>query len=96
MTEISPVPLKVSNDGLEGLVCKALPLTGNKVFLDDPEACHCLKKKENIIAKFESRKLKCRIKNNRKIMKNKSKELNELKFSNNLYISESMLVLQQR
>ena len=28
--------------------------------------------------------------NNRKIIKNKSKKLNELMFSNNLYISQSM------
>ena len=46
--------------------------------------------KEDVIIKFKSRKLKYKVINNRKIMKNKSKELNELKFSNNLYISESM------
>ena len=90
MTEISPVPLEVSNDELEELVCKALSLTGNKVFPDDLEACHHLKKKGNVIIKFKSRKLKYKIINNRKIMKNKSKELNELNFSNNLYISESI------
>ena len=65
-------------------------LTGNEVYPDDLEACHRLKKKENVIIKFKSRKLKYKVINNRKIMKNKSKELNELKFSNNLYISESM------
>ena len=70
--------------------CKALSLTGNKVFPDDLEACHRLKKRENVIIKFKSRKLKYKIINNRKIMKSKSKELNESKFSNNLYIYESM------
>ena len=90
MIEISPVPLDVSNSELEGLVCKALSLTENEVHPDDLEACHHLKKKENVIIKFKSRKLKYKVINNRKIMKNKSKELNELKFSNNLYISESM------
>ena len=35
-------------------------------------------------------KLKYKILNNRKIIKNKSKELNELKLSDNLYSSESM------
>ena len=90
MIEISPVPLEVSNNELEGLVCKVLSLTGNEVYPDDLEACHCVKKKENVIIKFKSRKLKYKVINNRKIMKNKSKELNELKFSNNLYISESM------
>ena len=88
--EIPPVPLDVSNSELEGLVCKALSLTENEVHPDDLEACHRLKKKENFIIKFKSRKLKYKAINNRKIMKNKSKELNELKFSNNLYISESM------
>ena len=90
MIEISPVPLEVSNNKLEGLVCKALSLTGSEVYLDDIEAYQRLKKKENVIIKFKSRKLKYRVIKNRKIMKNKSKELNDLKFSNNLYISERM------
>ena len=40
MTEISLVPLDVSNNELEGLVCKVLSLTGNEVFSNDLEACH--------------------------------------------------------
>ena len=84
------VPLELSNNELEELVCKALALTGNEVYPDDLEVCHRLKKKENVIVKFKSRKLKYKVINIRKIMKNKSKELNKLKFSNNLYISESM------
>ena len=70
--------------------CKALFLTGNEVYPSDLEACHHLKKKGNVTVKFKSRKLKYKVINNRKTMKNKSKELNKLKFSNNLYISESM------
>ena len=81
MTEVSPVPLELSNNELEGLVCKALFLTGNEVYPDDLEACHRLKKKENVIVEFKSRKLKYKVINNRKVMKSKSKELNELKFS---------------
>ena len=88
MIEISAVPLDVSNSKLEGLVCKALSLTENEVHTDDLEACHRFKKKENAIIKFRSRKLKYKVINYRKIMRNKSKELND--FSNNLYISESM------
>ena len=65
-------------------------MTGNKVSPDDLEACHRLKKKENVIIKFKSRKLKYKTINNSQMKKNKSKELNKLKFSNNLYISESM------
>ena len=38
MIETSPVPLEVSNNVLEGLVCKALSLTGNEVYADNLEA----------------------------------------------------------
>ena len=56
------------------------------VFSDNIEACHRLKKEE-----FKLKyKLKYKILNNEKIIKNKSKELNELKLSDNLYSSESM------
>ena len=72
MIEISSVPLEVTNNELEGFLCKALPLTGNEVYPDDLEACHRLKKKESVIIKFKSRKLKYKVINNRKIMKNKS------------------------
>ena len=37
MIQISPVPLEVSNDELEGLVCRALSLAGNKNSPDDLE-----------------------------------------------------------
>ena len=53
MTEIYPVPLEVSNNEL-GRVCKALSLTGNQVYPDDLEACHGLKKKENVIINSNS------------------------------------------
>ena len=92
-TEISPVPLKLSNAELEGLADRALSVTGNDVNPDDLEACHHFKKRVNVIIKFKSRKLKHKIINNWKTMKNNSKELNELKFSNNLYIPESMCVM---
>ena len=59
MIEISPVPLKVSNDELEGRACKALSLTGNEVSPNDLEACPYLKKKEKVIIKFKSRKVNC-------------------------------------
>ena len=51
--EISTVPLELSNAELEGLVCRALFMTGNEVSLDDLEACHHLKKRENFIVKFK-------------------------------------------
>ena len=46
MIEISPVPLDVSNNELEGLVCKALSLTENEVYPDDLEAVTVSRKKE--------------------------------------------------
>ena len=88
MIEICPVPLEVSNDKLDGLVCRALSLTGN--ISQWSWSMSRLKKKENVIVKYKSRKLKYKIINKRKIIKNKSKELNESKFSYNLCISESM------
>ena len=78
MIEISPVPLEVSNDEIERLGCRALSLTGNKVSPDDLNASHRLKKKENVIVKFKSRKLKYKIINNRKIMKNKNQKVERI------------------
>ena len=45
MIDISAVPLEVSKNELEGLVCKALSFTRNEICPDDLEACHRLKKK---------------------------------------------------
>ena len=86
MIEISPVPLELSNIAkrCSWQEMKYIPVILKHVILE------MVKKKENDIVKFNSRKLKCKVINNRKTMKNKSKELNKLKFSNNLYISESM------
>ena len=86
MIEISPVPLELSNIAkrCSWQEMKYIPVILKHVILE------MVKKKENDIVKFNSRKLKYKVINNRKTMKNKSKELNKLKFSNNLYISESM------
>ena len=48
------------------------------------------RKKKMSFSNSKAENLKCKIINNRKTMKNKSKELNKLKFSNNLYTSESI------
>ena len=71
MIEIPPVRLEVSNNDLEGLVCKVLSLTVNKVYPDNLEACQRLKIKENVIIKFKSKKLNYKVIYNRKIMKKK-------------------------
>ena len=89
ITEISPVQPMLSNAELEGLVCKALYLTENDLN-PNLEACDHLKKKDNVTKKYESRKLKYKVVDNRKTMENECKELSKLKFSNNLYISGSL------
>ena len=64
---VNPVPPSISSDEeLELNICKALSLTGHQVKLDDLQACHCLKKKKLVIAKFKCRKLKWRVLVNRK------------------------------
>ena len=40
---------------------KRTGLTGNKISPDDLQACHPLKKKENVILKFKSSKLKYKL-----------------------------------
>ena len=52
------VPSELSSAELEGLVCKVISLTGNNVNPDSLEVCHRLKKKDNVIIKFKSWKLK--------------------------------------
>ena len=61
------------------LFYKALLLLGNKVYPDDLETCQTLKKRENVIVKFKGEKLKYKV-IGMETIKNKSKELNELKF----------------
>ena len=61
MIEISPVPLEVSNNELEGLVCKALFLTGNEVYPNDLEACHRFKKKKKRNCHHQIQKQKTKV-----------------------------------
>ena len=42
-----------ANAELERLIYKAITLTWNEVYLDDLEARHHLKKRENVIIKFK-------------------------------------------
>ena len=58
MIEISPVSLEISNNELEGLVYKPLSLTGNKVYPNDLEACHRLKKKRKGHYQIQKQKTK--------------------------------------
>ena len=88
--EVNPVPPSISDEELELNICKALSLNGHEVKPDDLQDCRRLKKKESVIVKFKCRKLKRRVLVNRKNLRNKSKDLRQLKFSGKLFISERM------
>ena len=49
-----------------------------------------MKKKESVIVKFECRKLKRKVLVNRKNLRNKSKDLRQLKFSGKIFVLENM------
>ena len=88
--EINPVPISIGDYVLENSVCRAFSLTSHEVKPDDLKACHRLKKRDFVIAKFKCRKQKCGIFINRKNLCNKSNVLTQLNFSGRLFISDSM------
>ena len=88
--EVNPIPPSISDEELKLNICEALSLTGHKVKPNDLQACHHLKKKELVIAKFKCRKLKRKVLFNQKNLQNKSEDLCQLKFSDKLFISQSM------
>ena len=59
--EINPVPSDIADDVLEQSVCQALSLTGISVEPDDLQACHRMRKKDQVIIKFKWRKQKHRV-----------------------------------
>ena len=88
--EISPVPSDIADDVLEQSVCQALSLTGISVELDNPQACHRMRKKDHVIINLKCRKQRHRALLNRKTLQNKSLDLTQLKFSRRLFVNESM------
>ena len=80
----------ISYGEVELNICKAVSLTDHEVKPDNLQACHRLKKKESVIAKFKCRKLKRRVLVNRKNLRNKLEDLRQLKFSGKYFILESM------
>ena len=75
---INPVPVSIEDDILESSICKALFLTSHEVKPDDLQACHHLKKKDNVIVNFKCRKQKHSILINRNNLHNKSDVLIQL------------------
>ena len=88
--ELNPVPADITEDVLEENVCKALSLTGVNVVPNDLHACHRMKRSNRVIVKFKCRKQKNSVMHKRKNLGNKSPELSNLKFSERLFVSESM------
>ena len=88
--ELNPVFADITEDVLEENICKALSLTGVNVVPNDLHACHRMKRTDRVIVKFKCRKQKNSVMYKRKNLGNKSQELNNLKFSGRLFVSESM------
>ena len=90
LMRVNQVPPLISYEEVELNICKAVSLTDHEVKPDNLQACHRLKKKESVIAKFKCRKLKRRVLVNRKNLRNKLEDLRQLKFSGKYFILESM------
>ena len=86
---LNPVPADITEDVLEENICKALSLTVN-VVPNDLHACHRVNRTDRVIFKFKCLKQKNSVMYKRKNLGNKSQELNNLKFSGRLFVSESM------
>ena len=88
--ELNPVPAEIHEDVLEESICKALSLTGVKVFPGDLQGCHRMKRSDRVIVKFKCCKQKQSLIYKRKNLGTKSQELINLKFSERLLVSKSM------
>ena len=86
----------MQDDVLEASVCKALSLTGVNVAPDNLHACHRMKRSDRVIIKFKCRKQKQSVMYKRKNLGTKSQELSNLKFSERLFVSESMSLENQQ
>ena len=83
------MPCDIADDVLEQSVCQALPLTGISAELDDLQACHHMRKKDQVIIKFKCRKQRHRVLLNHKTLQNKRLDLTQLKFLQKLFVNES-------
>ena len=80
------MPSDIADDVLEQSVCQQNQIS---VELDDLQACHCMRKKDQVIIKVKCRKQKHCILSNHKTLQNKSLDLPQLKFSGKLFVNES-------
>ena len=58
MIEINLVPEDIQDSQLEESICQALSLSGTPVSAGDLEACHRMRRRDQVIVKFSSRKKK--------------------------------------
>ena len=65
-------------------------MTGTTVTLDDFQACHHMKNKENVFVKFKDRKQRSKVIFNWKELKSKGEQLRDLKFGPSYFINDSM------
>ena len=88
--ELNPVPAEIREDVLEHSICKALSLIGVNLVLEDLQAFHQMKRSDRVIVKFKCCKKKQSLIYKCKNLGTKSQERNNLKFSERLFVSESM------
>ena len=87
---MNPVPAEIHQDVLEDSICKALSLTGVNIVPEDLQACHQMKRSDRVIVKFKCHKQKQSLVYKHKNLGTESLELNNLKFSGRLFVSQSM------
>ena len=91
MAELNPIPAEIEDDKLEEVVCAALSLCGEAAVTSESlHSCQRLKKNENVIVYFKDRKLRDQVMKNRRVLKEKSSDLEKLNLTKNLYINDSL------
>ena len=79
----------IADNVLEQSVCQLLSLTGVSVEQYDLQACHHMRKKDQVIIKFKCRKLKHCILSNCKILQKKARSYSN-KIFGKLFINDRM------
>ena len=88
--EVNPVTTSISDEELEHNIYKSLSLIGHELFQINLKHAIVWTKKEAVIVKFKSSTQKRKILIDRKVLRNKSEKIIQLKFTGKLFISESM------
>ena len=81
LIEINPVPEDIQDTQLDKSICQALSLTGTPVSTGDLEAHHRIRRRDQVIVKFSSRKKRNDVIFKKKSLNGKSDELKNLGFT---------------